>query len=53
MKKKNKNQNILEGSLDSFPENQIYLNINHLEDGTYVLKIMHNDKLIKKTIFKK
>jgi len=43
----------LEGSLDSFPENQIYLNINHLRDGTYILNIMHRNKVIKKTIFKK
>jgi len=43
----------LNGTLDSFPEKQIYLNINHLKDGTYVLKIMHKNKLIKKTIFKK
>lgn len=49
MKKKNN----LEGSLDNFPENQIYLNINHLKDGTYVLKIMHKNKVIKKTVFKK
>ncbi|WP_273567974.1 hypothetical protein [Maribacter halichondriae] len=43
----------MEGSLDSFPENQIYLNIDQLKDGTYVLKIMKNNKVIKKTTFKK
>ena len=46
-------QTKMEGSLESFPENQIYLNIQHLKNGTYVLKIMNNNKVIKKTIFKK
>lgn len=50
MKKKDESLN---GTLDNFPEKQIYLNINHLKDGTYVLKIMHKNKVIKKTIFKK
>lgn len=43
----------LEGSLDSFNEKQIYLNINHLKDGSYVLKIIHKNKVIKKTRFNK
>ncbi len=50
MKQKNKS---LKGTLDSFPEKQIYLNINHLKDGSYVLKIMHRNKLIKETRFNK
>lgn len=43
----------LEGTLDSFPQKEIYLNINHLEEGTYLLKITHRNKVIKKTTFKK
>jgi len=43
----------LEGGLDKIPEHQIYLNINHLNNGTYVLKIMHKNKVISSTIFKK
>lgn len=46
-------QNSLKGTLDSLPEKQIYLNINHLKDGYYVLKIMHKNKVIKKTCFNK
>lgn len=43
----------LEGSLESFPLNQIYLNINHLKDGEYMLKIVHKDKVVKQVRFKK
>ncbi|MGB5819881.1 MAG: hypothetical protein WBG90_10400 [Saonia sp.] len=50
MKKKYGN---FEGSLNDFPEHQIYLNINHLENGTYVLKIIHKNKVIKETSFEK
>ncbi len=50
MKKKYNN---LEGTIDSFPKNQIYLNINHLKDGTYTLSIIYKNKVVKKTIFKK
>ncbi|WP_424367604.1 hypothetical protein [Maribacter sp.] len=49
---KNK-QNDLKGTVQRIPENQIYLNINHLNDGTYVLKIIHKNKVIKETSFKK
>jgi len=48
-----KKKKSLEGSLDSFPKNQIYLNINHLEDGSYVLKIICKNKVIKETRFNK
>ena len=47
------NDDSLKGTLDSFPEKQIYLNINHLKDGNYVLKIIHKNKIIKKTRFNK
>ena len=43
----------LEGFLDNMPENQIYLNIDSLKDGTYELKIVYKNKVIKKTTFKK
>ena len=47
------NDESLEGTIDSFPEKEIYLNINHLKEGTYVLKIIHKNRVIKKTTFKK
>lgn len=43
----------LDGTLDSFPEKQIYLNINHLKNGRYTLKIIHKNKVIKRTRFNK
>lgn len=49
----NQKKDRLIGSLDHFPEKQIYLNINYLEDGSYVLKIMHKNKVIKETRFNK
>lgn len=45
--------NSIKGEIDHFPEYQIYLNVNHLEKGTYTLKITHRDKIIKETTFKK
>lgn len=45
--------NSLNGTLGSIPEKQIYLNINHLKDGSYVLKIIYKNKVIKKTKFNK
>jgi len=50
MKKK---QDGLEGTLEDFTENQIFLNINCLGDGQYQLNIMHRNKIIKQTTFKK
>ncbi len=41
------------GSLKSVPKYQIYLNINHLKLGKYTLKIIHKNKVIKKTTFNK
>jgi len=40
-----------EGKLDSFPGFQIRLNINHLKNGKYILKIVHRNKVIKQTHF--
>ncbi|AWX45824.1 hypothetical protein HME9304_02854 [Flagellimonas maritima] len=48
-----KRQKSLEGNLENIPLNQIYLNINYLEDGTYVLKIMHGNRIIKEITFNK
>ena len=42
-----------EGTLKNFPNKNIYLNINHLDKGSYVLKTMHKNKLVKKITFKK
>lgn len=41
------------GTLDEFPNKQILININRLANGVYTLKIVHNNKIIKKTTFKK
>ncbi len=42
-----------EGNLKYFPKKKIYINVNHLEKGNYELYIIHNNKLIIKTTFKK
>ena len=39
-----KNEKVYDGMIDGFPKHKIHLN---------VLKIMHKNKLIKKTTFKK
>ena len=41
------------GTIPTIPETDIYLNVNHLEKGNYKLKIVHNNRIIKSTIFKK
>jgi hypothetical protein len=45
--------NKYEGILDKFICKDIYLNVNHLEEGSYNLKIIHKDKVINTTRFKK
>lgn len=35
------------------PNYEIYLNVNALQEGEYELKIIHKNKVIKKTTFKK
>jgi uncharacterized protein (DUF2141 family) len=50
MKKK---RTTYEGDIDQITTKEINLNINYLQPGTYVLKIMHKNKVIKKTTFKK
>lgn len=45
--------NSLKGSIDNLPKKKIYLNINHLEDGLYEIKIIHNNKVIQQISFRK
>lgn len=42
-----------ETHLEQPPSQKILLNINHLEKGDYELNIIHKNKIIKKTKFKK
>ena len=42
-----------EAKLEKFPEKKIYLNVNNMEKGDYELNIIHQNKLITKTTFKK
>lgn len=39
--------------IDYVPTKEIHLNVNYLQPGKYVLKIMYKNKVIKKTNFKK
>jgi hypothetical protein len=49
----NKKRKVYEGNVELEPFTQIYLNINHLAEGIYTLKITHKNKVIKQTTFKK
>ena len=42
-----------EAQLEKLPDKKIFLNINAMEKGDYELNIIHQNKLIKKTTFKK
>ena len=42
-----------ESKIEQLPSNKIYLNINKMEKGEYELNIINQNKLIKKTTFKK
>jgi hypothetical protein len=42
-----------ESRIEQLPSNKIYLNINKMEKGEYELNIINQNKLIKKTTFKK
>lgn len=42
-----------EGKLQKMPSQKILININHLEKGEYELNIIHKNKVLKKTNFKK
>lgn len=48
-----KKQNSLQSKIERFPNHKIYINVNHLEKGKYILKIVYKNKVIKKTTFKK
>jgi len=40
-------------SLEKLPGKKIYINVNHLEKGDYELNIVHKNKLLVQTRFKK
>jgi hypothetical protein len=42
-----------ESRIDQLPANKIYINVNKMEKGDYELNIINQNKLIKKTTFKK
>jgi len=42
-----------ESKIDHLPSNKIYINVNNMEKGNYEINIIHQNKLIKKTTFKK
>jgi hypothetical protein len=42
-----------EAHIDHMNSYEIYLNINHLKKGLYELKIIHKNRIIKNTHFKK
>ncbi len=42
-----------EAQIKKLPDKKIFLNINAMEKGDYELNIIHQNKLIKKTTFKK
>lgn len=44
---------VYEGNIEKIESKKIYLNINHLEKGNYKLKIVHKNKVINTTRFKK
>jgi len=48
-----KKKKIYLGTLDWTSHKQIYLNIDNLKDGTYIIKITNNNKIVKEVKFKK
>lgn len=42
-----------ESKIDQLPSNKIFINVNKMEKGDYELNIINQNKLIKKTTFKK
>jgi hypothetical protein len=50
MKKK---RTTYKAEIDQFPSKTIRLNVNYLQSGKYVLSIVHKNKVLKKTTFKK
>ncbi len=41
------------GTVQTLPKTNIYINVNHLEEGSYKLSIVYNSKIIKSTHFTK
>ncbi|MCW5518533.1 hypothetical protein J1N09_01690 [Aureitalea sp. L0-47] len=39
------------GSLEKLDTQEIYLNVSYLNKGVYQLKIVHNNKILKSTLF--
>jgi hypothetical protein len=48
-----KNPKKYQGDLPAIPSRQIYLNIDHLEKGEYLVKITLRNKIIKHITFQK
>jgi len=42
-----------ETKIEELPSNKIFINVNKMEKGDYELNIVHQNKLIIKTTFKK
>ena len=42
-----------DSKIEELPSNKIYINVNKMEKGNYELNIINQNKLIKKTCFKK
>jgi len=42
-----------ESKIDQLPFNKIYINVNKMEKGDYELNIINQNKVVKKTTFKK
>lgn len=42
-----------ESNIEELPSNKIYINVNNMKEGDYELNIINQNKLIKKTTFKK
>jgi len=42
-----------EGKIEELPGKKIYINVNHLKKGEYELNIVHKNKVVNKTNFKK
>ncbi len=42
-----------EGKLPNVPSDSIYINVSNLKKGIYTLKIVHKNRIIKKTKFNK
>ena len=42
-----------EGHIERIPSFKIYLNVSHLKKGTYKLKIIHKNRILKSTHFTK